>query len=122
MNEAMPLTLTYDSFAHFWNALVSRRKAKRLDVNKDTAWAQLRSEGVAAPFLQAAVARKEAKKARRDEDPGKESDEKAKKKRSKPSAEAAAKTGSAPRTKKPAARKAAKSAKTAARRRAKSRT
>src|SRR5262249_23107307 len=104
MNEEGPLTLTYDSFANFWKALVSRRKAKRLSVDKDKAWTQLRADGAGAAFLRAEAARKEAKKTRRAADGGKDTDAKRPKaKASKKSARRAAKTSRSVAAKRPAA-------------------
>ena len=64
MNDSLSVTLTYDSFARLWQALVSKRKARKLDVDTDQAWAQLRSDGPAAHFLQAHAARDEKKRKR----------------------------------------------------------
>src|SRR5262249_25025028 len=105
MHEATPLVLTYDSFTSFWKALVSRRKAKRIDVDKDQAWSQLHADGVNARFLRSEAARKEAKKAKGAADRSKGGDEKRRKAKTGARTVAAKKTAAAKRRKR--AKKAA---------------
>lgn len=57
--DAIPMT--YELFEQFWNALVSRRKARKLDVDRNTAWRQLCDSGEGAAFL-ATRTRKGAKR------------------------------------------------------------
>ena len=61
------LTLSYSSFAQFWKALVSKRKARKLNVDRDLAWLQLTASGENAEFLRAHAASKSGKSRKRDE-------------------------------------------------------
>jgi hypothetical protein len=71
MSDAAALTLTHEAFGRIWKALVSKRKARKLNVDRETAWAQLVSDGDAAPFLvmRAALGRAKAEKAARARKP-----------------------------------------------------
>ena len=56
-----PLELTYESFEQFWKALVSKRKARKLDVDVASAWRQLSDAGGGAGFLRLHAESKAAK-------------------------------------------------------------
>jgi hypothetical protein len=56
-----PLELTYASFEQFWKALVSKRKARKLDVDVASAWQQLSKAGRDAGFLRRRAESKAAK-------------------------------------------------------------
>ena len=49
--EEVRLMLRYDVFARLWKVLVSRRKARKLDIDRNQAWEQLLANGDAAQFL-----------------------------------------------------------------------
>jgi len=63
--DASPLELTYESFEQFWKALVSKRKARRLDVDVASAWRQLSEGGAGAAFLRLHAASKATKAERK---------------------------------------------------------
>ena len=63
--DASPLELTYESFEQFWKALVSKRKARRLDVDVASAWRQLSEGGAGAAFLRLHAESKAAKAERK---------------------------------------------------------
>lgn len=60
-HDGPPLTLSYQSFERVWKALVSKRKARKLNVDRDLVWQQLMQSGGEAAFLRSAV-----KNAKRD--------------------------------------------------------
>jgi hypothetical protein len=61
-SPASPLTLSFGLFEQVWKALVSRRKARKLNVNRDLAWQQLLQDGENADFLHAHVAADDLKR------------------------------------------------------------
>jgi len=63
--DASPLELTYESFEQFWKALVSKRKARKLDVDVASAWRQLSEGGAGAAFLRLHAESKAAKAERK---------------------------------------------------------
>ena len=60
-----PLELTYESFEQFWKALVSKRKARKLDVDVASAWRQLSDAGGGAAFLRLHAESKAVKEKRK---------------------------------------------------------
>jgi hypothetical protein len=61
-SDASPLTLSYPLFERLWKALVSKRKARKLNVDRDTVWQQLGQSGENAEFLRDDAASKELKR------------------------------------------------------------
>jgi len=52
-SDVSSVTLSQELFDRFWRALVSKRKARRLEVDRESVWQQLGRSGVDAEFLRA---------------------------------------------------------------------
>ena len=60
--DASPLILSFKSFDRLWKTLVSRRKARKLNVDRDLVWQQLAQSGENADFLRANVEAKDTER------------------------------------------------------------